>query len=183
MDKLIEQKFKKWKNVKDKETQQAVNKRNEEVLNYAFEKIKTQIHIDKYLESNYGFVKGFIYCCETKNKINNDNNNLMCLVYFDKVFGGRINYVHGGASHFICYLMLSIYFDKYLKNKKIDNVKLECHYKRKIEIDSILMVKIIVQKEKNVIVSAIVDDKDNIYVKLIYNLKNEKDEVKIEPKF
>lgn len=170
LDKKIEENFKKWNiNTNINKTQKSETVRNQKldkiINSYLQEDTFEEIVIQNYIKELLFAVKKetkFFYC--------KDKQVLIGIFHFDKTHGGRVGFVHGGASYFVLLLASQILMDKVYGNQ-LNKARFRTNYLRKMTIDSAYIVKVeIDQNNSRNILADFLDEDNLVCAKLVCNL-------------
>jgi hypothetical protein len=160
----LEEKFKKWN--------LSINLNTHEDIIDQFLKLK----IDKYSKIDIFFAINifpqFDYVIQNNLKeiyYSEQEQQLIAKIFFDKSYGGRIGYTHGGGSFFILYLC-SLVFCKLHFNEKYMINAISTSYLRVLPVPSYNIIKI--SYKDDTVIGEIINHEEKICVKLVSKIKN-----------
>ena len=138
--------------------------------------IKSKIYNYNKIEiSNLKYFKYLNYAIE-KNIIDTYYNeeipeSLISKVFFDKYYGGRIGFTHGGGSFFILYCFTVVLANIIFKNNELYNIStIYTSYIKAIPVPSFNIVE--VSYNQNIITAEIINYKNQVCVRLISRISN-----------
>jgi hypothetical protein len=134
-------------------------------INNNFKKIDIRI-INNFKNLHYAIEKNVLetYCTDTK-------DSLICKIYINKYYGGRIGFTHGGGSFFILYYYTVLLADNLFKNNQLYNIiTINTSYIKAIPVPSFNMV--VVSYIDEIITAEIVNYKNQVCVRLISKISN-----------
>jgi hypothetical protein len=167
----IEAKFKKWYESRhinanaDDKCKPCVT----QIMNKGFKKIEIR-EFDNII-MNLKFILNDIDLSLYINTNASDTVKLLGHVCFNKLFGGRIGYVHGAGSFTILFIIIGVYVKLNFSGRCTYSV-LNIKYFKPIEIDRYVNLKLEHNHSNNTILSIIENNNSEVYVTLEAKLTN-----------